>query len=477
MIHRTFVTVLCACLPAVAHAQGGGFQAGDLYLYSPAIQGISTFDGAIVRIDLAANTSAIFVDTFLTFGAQNPIAFDPYRQRLVFCASVGSAANPFRLWAADAAGNLTDMGFSGMTLSSFAPTGDGRIYLRTHLSPTPLAFVDAVGAMNTLMDASGTAPFKIDGNGGFDARGMIYDSGTNSLFVASGSGSPCPGGILGRVSVHKLPLSTDGTRVVGPVTCTQFEVSASGETPVGWSRLPSGEMLLVVDTNANALEPRMLAVDPVTLAINVFASNNHLFSAATNAGTWSSSLSKAVILETGSDKFIAFAAGESGAGTGILPVGVNVSSAGSSGEIATLIEIPPSSCAGAWHTYGAGKKGAGDFVPRIYGVGCPDIGGSFGLTIDRTVGAAPGVLFVGLSESNVPFLGATLLTFPILLQLNLVMPGPAGSPGAGSLTIPAALDPNPALAGISIHMQGLFADAAATQGVSFTQGLRMTIGS
>lgn len=469
---------LCFALgSSAAFAQGGGFDPGDLYLYSPAIQGSSSVHGAIVRIDLAAGTSTIFVDTVTTLQHQGAIAFDPYRQRLIFCAGLDTVATPTHLWAADSNANLVDLGFVGATISSLAPTGDGRIYLRTHQPATPFAYLDAVGALHTLLDDTGTAPFKIDGNGNFDARGMIYDVPTNSLFVASPAGSTCSGGVLGRVNVRKLPLSIDGTRVVGPVDCAQFEVSTSGETPVGWSRLPGGRLLLIVDTNSSATEPRLVSVDPADLSMSAFASNGNPFAAATNAGTYSSALGKAVILETGTDKLIAFAAGEAGPGNGLVVLGDPVSSSGGSGEVASLIEIEPSPCSGAWLAYGVGKKGAGDFVPRIYGAGCPDVGENFSLTVDHVVGSAPGVLFVGLAKSNLPFLGGTLLTFPIALQLDLTMTGTPNTPGVGAITLPAALDANPAFAGISVYLQGLFADASATHGVSFTQGLEMVIGS
>jgi hypothetical protein len=464
-------------LGASALGQGGGFDAGDLYLYSPAIQGISSSGGAIVHVDLDTGVTSILVDTFTTLQQQGAIAFDPYRQRLVFCAGLGSIAAPPRMYSVDAAGNLTDLGFPGEQFSSLAPTGDGRIYLRTNQLAMPMAYLDATGALLPLLDAAGTAPFILEGAPNFDFRGMIFDAASNALFVATTATHPCAGGLAAKVNVRKLPLSANGDRVVGPIGCAQFEVSTSGEAPVGWSRLPGGQLLLVVDTNANALEPRLLSVDPATLAITPFAINNNNFSAATNAGTWCSALGKAVILETGSDKLIAFASGEVGVGSALALTGTNVSSSGSSGEIATLIEIEPSSCAGSFNTYGAGLAGAGGFVPRLLGAGCAGVGQNFTLSIDRVVGGAPGALFVGFAKSNLPFLGGTLLVFPIALQIDLSMPGAAGVPNAGALTIPAALPADPMLAGITLDLQAVFADAAAVKGVSMTQGLEIEIGA
>jgi hypothetical protein len=468
--------VAAVFLAAPAAAQGGGFASTDLGLYSPAIQGISSTSGALVLVDLAGGTASILVDTISTLGFQGAAVFDPYRQRMVFCGSVNSVLDPLHLWAANAAGQLDDLGQVGQQFFALAPTGDGRIYLRDATSGAqPFKYIDAAGTLRTLLDATGTAPFNTDGGASQDAHHMIHDVASNALFVASGFGA-CPAGVTNRINIRKLPLSADGTRVSGPVSCTQFEVSASGEAAVGWSHGPLGQLVLVVDTNAGGSEPRILLVDPATLGVSVFASPGPFFGdPALNAGTWSGSLGQVVVLETLTDVLRAFSAGTSGAGT-TLPIVGTVSAAGSSGETASLFAVDASACEGGWLPYGAGLAGAGGFVPTLTGGGCPQIGGAFSLQLAQGVGGAGGLLFIGVSAASLPLKGGTFLVGGVVLQLGLALGGGAGVPGAGSLTLPAALPADPLLQGVQVFLQAGFSDAAAVHDVSLTNGLRMEIG-
>lgn len=469
---------VCACLvwltSGIAFAQGGGFQAGDLYLYNATLPISGSGNGAILRIDPALQTSSLLVDLGVSFQRNGVLAFDPYRQRLVFHGGIGASSNPAGLYAVDAAGNLTDLGIVGANFDGLSPTGTGRIYMLQSVLATPFVYIDEVNSLSVLMDAAGTAPFQLTGSG-FQLRTMIYDAPSHALLVAASSGYPCPGGLSARINVFKLPLSPDGTRVVGPVGCVQFDIGGGGGVPVGMSRLPDGDLLIAADNNTTALTPRFFRLDPATLATAAFATNDNTGCAATSSGSYCSVLARAVGFY-GGNGLVMFADGEAGSGTPLSVTGVPISGSGT-GFAASLTSIEPSPCSGAWLVYGVGKKGAGDFVPRLYGAGCPDVGSTFSITIDRGVGGAPGVLFVALAKSNLPFLGGSLLAFPIAFQLDVVLSGSGGVPGTGTLVLPAAVGSNPAVAGISVYLQGLFADASATQGVSFTQGLQMVIGS
>lgn len=455
-------------------AQGGGFTAGDMYLFSASLDAPSGPSIAgLVHVDLSAGTAHVLIPvTGQTQGAGS-VVFDPYRQRILFDGTV--PPEPTRLWAVDAAGNLEALSTNNASLSAFAPTGDGRVYFHATGSTTPFRYLDANNDVQVLLDETGTVPFAVDGNTNFDFRGMIYDAGTNALIIAPISTNFCAGGVGNRVNIRKLPLSVDGTRVVGPVTCAQFEVSTSGESAAGLSHGPGGQIVLVVDTNSNSLEPRMLLVDPVTLDIVPFASNEHSGAAATNAGTWCSALGQVVILNTLNDHLRAFSAGESGAGT-ILALDGSVSSTGGSAEPVSLVEVPPTACSGAWMAYGSGLAGAGGFVPRFLGAGCPEIGGTFTLSLDRAVGGASGVLFIGLSEAAVPLKGGIFQVGTVLVAAPLAVGGAPGVPGAGAISAPASLPSDPILAGVDLFLQTGFMDAGAVQGVSLTKGLRMTVG-
>ena len=473
---RLPLAAACLCLAALAspHAGAQAFVQGEMFLYSPTINGLSSVDGAIVRVDPLTGTASLFVDTWTTLQAQGAACYDPYRKRLAFSAGLTSQFQPVRFWFADGSGTLQDAGFANVNWSSLVATGDGRIYFRSNVPATPLQWLDAANRVHTLLDATGTAPYLVDGNGSFDVRGLAWDAGTNALFAASYVS--CPGGNANRVTVRRLPLSADGTRVSGAAGCAEFDVSSSGETPVGWSRAPGGMLGLVVDTNSNAQEPRMLLVDPSTLAISAFASNgSYTGAAATNAGSWSAARGEFVILDTFSDLLRAFGAGQVGNGTQI-PTTYPVSAGGSSGEGATLVEVESNGCAGAWVPYGPGLAGKGGFVPGLSGGGCPVSGGAITLQVDATLGGATGNLFVGLAQAALPFKGGTFLVDALVLNVQLLAGGAPGAAGAGSLALPGLLPADPVLHGLPVYLQCGFADPAAAKGASLSNGLAMEIG-
>lgn len=454
----------------VALAQGGGFQAGDLYLFNSLIPVPGSGNGAIVRIDPLAGTASLTVDLGIASQANGLLVFDSYRQRLIFQSGIVAVPNPARLYAADAAGNVTDLGVAAGNYDGLASTGDGRVYMLKPLSATPFVYLDAVNNLSTLFDSAGTAPFQLVGSG-TQLRTMIYDAPTNALFVGATPAYSCPGGPSGLITVYKLPLSADGARVAAPAACVQFGVTFSGVS-VGMSRLPDGDILVASDNNTTVLTPRFFRINPATFVASAYASNNNVGAALTLSGSYCSALGKAIGFY-GPGGLVAFSDGEAGAGTPVPVSGIPITAA----ALSSMTTIAPTTCSGAWLAYEKGKKGAGDFVPRLYGGGCPDVASTFSITVDKVVGGAPGALFVGLNKSNLPLLGGSLLTFPILLQLNVTLAGAPSVAGAGSLSLPVALGSDPSIAGLSILLQGVFADAAATQGVSFTQGLEMVIGA
>lgn len=467
---------LLAALAAPAPAQGGGFTAGDMYLYSASVNSPGGTTSALVHVDLSAGTADILVKTYSQGQSSGSVVFDPFRQRIIFDGTVAPNPEPTRLWAVDAAGQLEELSSLSLSLSGFAPTGDGRIYMHAAGNGQPFRYLDASNAMQVLLDDTGTQPFLMDGNFNFDVRGMIYDAGTNALVLATNGNNVCAGGVANRINLRKLPLSADGTRVVGPITCAQYEVSTTGESAAGFSRGPAGQIVLVTDTNSNNQEPRLLLVDPVTLVISTFASNGpYGGAAATNAGTWCSALGQVVILDTLSDVLRAFGPGETGPGT-VLALAGSVTSAGGSAEAVSLAEVPPSACGGAWMAYGAGLAGAGGLLPRLTGAGCPEVGGALTLGVDQAVGGANALLFVGLAPAAVPFKGGTFHVGALALVVALPLGGAPGVAGAGALSLPAALPGDPALAGLDVHLQVACEDAAAIKGAALSNGLRMEIG-
>ncbi len=478
---RAFLGLCCATLLAAPVVQAGDpFTAGDLYLHTPAATGISSLDGGVLRIDPVSGTTELVLDLAGTYSSQGGMAYDTYREGLLLMGRVGGPLEPVYLWLMDATGQLQNLGHQNLSYRALAPRGDGTVYFRQGgTTADQVRYIDRFNVLHTVMDTTGSLPLDIAPSGNAFIYDMHYDVATNALFAAVGSGlGPACGGGGGfstGVTVYRIPLSVDGTQAAGPVSCSDFEVSSSGETVAQITAGPGGDLVLVVDTNSNGPESRMLLVDPVTLVISSYAVNDHVGAAGTNAGLYSTALSKVVILDTGNDVLRAFAQGELGTGQ-IVTTSMPVSPAGSSGEIATLVEVPGGGCDGFFTVYGAGLAGAGGFVPQLWGTGCSEIGKAITVEIDDVRGGTFGALFVSAGQAAIPFKGGTLLVDPILLMLDIVLGGFPNAPGDGSLSIPAVLPNDPLLVGFSVFTQGAFADAGALNGVSLSNGLEIGVG-
>ncbi len=482
-IPLSLVTLLGVATPDTL-AQGGGFDAGEVFVYN-LVQSPGYSGSGILRVDPLTGTSSVFVQTSGVFQPSGEaMAFDPYRQRLVFSAPIGNPT--IHLWFADGAGNLQNVTSGqypiGIYLTSIAPTHDGRIYCSAAGSPNPLLYFDAANILRVLYDSDGITPMMIDGNASYSINGTIHDAATNSLFVASTQ--PAPGFPEWAVNVRKLPLSADGSRVVGPVGNVQFEVSpnpwpwTSGETPVGWSRGPNGQLVLCILSVDYVIMPRMLLVDPATSAISVWGSNGDdqppTAYANTAAGAYSSVLNKVVVIDSFHATLRAYAQGSAGG-----PGTVITTSPASLGGILThpgMTSVPPSACDGGWIAYGLGLEGAGNLVPKLTGTGCPERGSAIALNLSNAVGGANAALFVSLSSGAQPFYGGTFHLGSVALMLAFPLGGAPGLAGAGSISLPAVLPPIPALSGTSIFLQAAIGDAAAVKNVSLTQGLEIEIG-
>ncbi len=465
-----FAVIAAASTGGPLFAQSSGFVPGDLYLFSPAITGSSSTDGALLRIDPTTGATTVLVDLDVTASTPQSAAYDSYRNRIVFQGRPAGVAGQSALWMVDGNGALQKLGYDGKPLRTFAPSGDGKIYLLDDSDGTAwIEYIDAANVRHPLMQDIGLAPFTINDNFGFDVRAMLYDPASHRLFIASYSAASvvCTGGNTADVNLRSIQLDTAGTQVIGPVICNQFAVDPSGpgEIPVGLSFGQNGQLLLVVDTGTNAQNSRMISVDPNTLAMTSFAANgSYVGAAATNAGTWSSALNKAVILDTGNDVLRKFGAGESALATS-LPV----SSAGGSGEIATMFEIPVDPCASAFVAYGAGLAGTGGQVPSMSGSGCPEPGAAVQVTISSVLGGAGGVFCIGFSPASIPLLGGKFLVGGSVVAVPITMPG------NGIASLPGVIPNDVNLLGLDVYQQAVFVDPGAVLGASMTNGLRVEI--
>ncbi|MCA8966115.1 MAG: hypothetical protein KDC48_14610 [Planctomycetes bacterium] len=312
-----------------------GFRAGDLFLFRPTTGAPGNM---LVRIDPLAPTTTTLLHLQYSTGPIDTVCYDPARDRLLVSNGIGGPT--VQLWAVDSFGNAQSLGHANTWIGNLAPRGDGIVYCRAQTAPAgEIQYLDATANLHTLLDATGSAPFAAPPFGV-----MAYHPGENALFLAEAAAFPtgaCTGSYTtGVVNVRKVPLSASGTQVAGPVTCATIDVSTSTETVVSLSLMADGDLLLVVDTNSNMSEPRMLRVTAGALALTPFAHNGpYVGAAATNAGCWSHAIDAAVIVDTGNDVLRAFSAGQLGGGATLPPLGV--SPPGSSGEVLKLFEIGP----------------------------------------------------------------------------------------------------------------------------------------
>ncbi len=423
-----------------------GFRAGDLFLYTPSTV---TNGYMLLRIDPLSPTPTplIHFDTTWIAQARDGACYDPARDRIL--VSAGLTSSTPELWAVDFLGNATSLGHSGYWLNQMTARGDGIVYCtQVPGTLTEILVLDSIGGLQPLMDSAGAAPFVAPI---FDR--MIYHPGENALYLAENAwftGACSPGTWTGdMINLHRVPLTANGMRVAGPVTCASLDISTSAQAATGWSLLPGGDLLLVVDTNSNSLEPRMQRIDPTTLAASTFASNGPYIGAASKpAGIWSNTLGRAVLVDTYSHVLRAFGPGEAGAGTVLPPVGVTFPAFNHSvlrlfeiGPVATTASLTGSPrdvslATGGLHTleFDSGTQGG-----AMYWILGSISGWNPGLDVlGTTVWVRPDFYTnYTISSPNAGILSGTLGGVT------------AGVPSIATVSVPPALPP--ALAGIVVH--------------------------
>ena len=133
MLSRTTLArlVLLSALAAPGFAQGAGFKAGEMFLYSPGLQGPGYSGPGILRLNPVTGASSVLLQTSFAQSNTGTVAFDPYRQRVVVSATL-TLQQPNRLWYVDGNGALEDaFPLAGSaSFHSIAPAGNGRIYFQ-----------------------------------------------------------------------------------------------------------------------------------------------------------------------------------------------------------------------------------------------------------------------------------------------------------------------------------------------------------
>jgi hypothetical protein len=133
-----------------------------------------------------------------------------------------------------------------------------------------------------------------------------------------------------------------------------------------------------------------------------------------------------------------------------------------------IVELWRTVAASAAH-YGTGW--AGTFgIPTLHARTDPVIGQSLDLFLDNSLGAkTSGLFLLGLSQTSLKTGKGGILLVDPLLWLPLAIP-------AGGLTISGMVPDDPALYGVDLDLQALEFDAGASNGISFTDGLDLTLG-
>jgi Tol biopolymer transport system component len=124
---------------------------------------------------------------------------------------------------------------------------------------------------------------------------------------------------------------------------------------------------------------------------------------------------------------------------------------------------------GSWSNYGSGFPGTFG-APTLSLRKLPRFGAYITLDVTSSSGTtAAGWLLCGFGSTDVPthFGGHLLVTF---LWIQPVVIGPAGS------AFPASIPTDFVWAGVDVFVQAVEADAGAARGLSFTDGLTLTIG-
>ena len=462
--------LLALAVPSAA--QTGPWTEGEI-LGRSTVQ--STGQAAIFRVDPESGAAAVLTTTQSWGGWAGSMTFDVWRGGVLANASLApDGAFVHKLWVVSQDGSAAAMpGFTG-SLRALASAGDGRVFFLRHTSavqgPTTIEYFDASDVIQTLTQSDGVTPFQVD------VEHLLYHAPSNALIGSSSAQwaathcSPTGG------SLYRIPLSADGLRVEGPLTCVSVPTSLIYGDLVGLDHLPDGNVLVTSATGFLGAPHFMVAVDPVTLATSSWAQPAQH---DVNGGVWSARLGMALVhANSGSawwepDGLRVFGAGEDGFGAHIatslpLPAGGGFSPV----ELIAEVDLNGPACAGFQIPTGGGLAGQGGFVPAIGISGCPDVGAVFTLAIDGVVGGAFGVLFLGLESASLPFKGGTFHVGSVLLQLPFVLGGAPGVANAGSLAAPTVFA-DPLVSGVDLFLQAGFVDAAAVLGVSLTNGLRL----
>jgi hypothetical protein len=445
---RTFATTAAATICA-GSLLAQGFTDGDIYLASTLLP----TGAGIARVDPASGVTTLVLSLFDLHAGSTP-CYDPFRDRIFFTGRT-MAGTSTALWTVDATGAAATVAVPGQVPVQVAARGDGKVYLWN--SFRTFRYLAADDSVHDLLDAAGGAPFDIGINGNvFDS--LIYEPRTNALFLASDTMSglaTC--GAATNTCVRRIPLSADGTRVVGPVDSVDFCVrDDTFQGTEGFSLGPGGSLVLLVDDNTNdgQLNGCHGRVDAV------------------------------LVLDTLNDVLRRFDLGSAGTGAVFSVAGL---SGMGSGEHARLIRVCRDCCSTPVPYCTAGTTASGCNA-SIAGHGVASASATSGFAIDVTSmeGEKSGLIFYGVSgDTALPWgAGSSFMCVDAPVQRTTIQ-GSGGTAGAcdGAMTLDwldyAAANPGalgtPFAPGAAVWAQGWFRDPPSPKGTSLSNALLFTV--
>ncbi len=461
----SFVPLALLGFAAPSFAQSGPFQQGEL-IYSLNTSGSS--QQAIYRMDPATGDGEPLVEEIYFNNAPGWFAYEPVRDRLL--AYVGyfpQSWNPARLYAIAADGTVRSLGFDAQKLGSFAPTGDGRVYMNKDKALHMLTVDDQ---LVPVLDENGV-PYDLS------LDHLIYDGSTNSLIGASVLEPDSPCHDIWHFVVHRLPLTPDGTQLAGPDVCAGHDLGNFALTYVmGLDWLANGNILMPMSNVSGSNKKMFLELDPTTLGISIWSEGTIV---NINGGAYVESLDRVYAVRDNqiTDELRYFTKGQGGAGTlqsTDVPLGDNQTGEGPANQFG---DIDGETCEGYAQSFGVGIDGTGGIAPKLHVGGCPRIGATFEFEVWDAVGGSGGLVLVSLASAPIPILGGTLHVLPpFVLQLPFATSGAVGAAGAGTAYLPQLVPSNPALVGLPIFTQALIADGGAPEGLTLSNAIELTVG-
>ncbi|MFN0207104.1 MAG: hypothetical protein ACKVS6_12445 [Planctomycetota bacterium] len=459
---------------APAQIPTGGFQVGDVYVWSAslhasAVQG--SFQG-LVRVDGITGATSLVKEVNSIYGSIN---YDPYRDRLSMAMSLTSGTNGFYL--CDAAGNLNEIPLPFLPNANFSGP-DGKIYL-VHFngSKSTLHYLDSNNVLHDVLNAAGTGKYIIEATNSF--RRYYYDAGTNSILVFyAGVNAPC-GGSGSRPWVNRISLTPDGSQVVGVEAATPLCVTAAS-TAMGVMRGPGDKIMVSMNVTTQGIQVHHILLDPVTLTFTNYASAYNLGSCT---GVYSHVRQCALMLDTFYDNIRMFYQGQvdetSTSGIEFTPKTSDpqISSTGGSSEIVYMTIVDYGNY--GHMDYGAGTSGCNG-AQRLEGAGTPKAG----TTSYRLVGSnvPPNSLGLCLVTDVPDFVGNDQLGIGVTLHLDLALSteinildinsDSVGNAATPPITIPASL------VGLDFYAQAIWYWTSCSLpplNLSSTNGLKITI--